>query len=251
METGLRDRTVIVTGATGGIGGAIAHAFAAEGAAVALTFHRDQRRAAELVEEIRSTGGRAAAVPFDQSQPDAGARLVGDVESQLGPPDVVIANAVEWPTNGSEIEGLRGSLTANVIGPLALIDAALGRMRERAFGRIVFMSTDIVGQPMAGPLAYATAKGGLETAARVLAVREARYGILTNVVRPGFTLTERVRTDPRFGEDAIAAERAKTPTHRICTPSDVASAAVYLGSLANTHVNGQTISVAGGRELTR
>src|SRR4051794_19103801 len=205
METGLRGRTVVVTGATGGLGGAIAHAFATEGAAVALTFHRNQRRAAELAEEVRSTGGRAAVVRFDQSGADAGPRLIADVETQLGAADVIIANAVEWPTNGSEITALRASLTANLVGPLALIDAALGAMRERAFGRIVFVSTDIVEQPMIGPLAYATAKGGLETAARVLAVREARHGVLTNVVHPGFTLTERARTDPRFGEDAITA----------------------------------------------
>lgn len=112
-------------------------------------------------------------------------------------------------------------------------------------------ATDIVEQPMAGPLAYAVAKGALETAARVLAVREARHGILTNVVRPGFTLTERARTSALLGPAAVEREAAHTPTGRICTPHDVACAVTYVGSTANGHINGQVLSVAGGRELVR
>ena len=104
---------------------------------------------------------------------------------------------------------------------------------------------------MAGPLAYATAKGALETAARVLAVREARHGILTNIVRPGFTLTDRALNAPFLGPEAVAQESAKTPTGRICTPDDIATAITYLASAANGHVNGQTLSLAGGRELVR
>lgn len=123
-------------------------------------------------------------------------------------------------------------------------------MRSLRWGRIVVVSTDIVEQPMAGPLAYAAAKGALETAAaRVLAVREASHGILTNVVRPGFTLTDRALT-PALRPAAIE-EAARTPTRRICTPEDVASAVTYLGSAANDHINGQVLSVAGGRELVR
>jgi NAD(P)-dependent dehydrogenase (short-subunit alcohol dehydrogenase family) len=77
------------------------------------------------------------------------------------------------------------------------------------------------------------------------------HGILTNVVRPGFTLTERALTFPGFGQAVIDAESEKTPTRRVRTPEDVASAIVYLASGANTHINGETISVAGGRHLTR
>ncbi|MFI6786206.1 SDR family oxidoreductase [Nonomuraea sp. NPDC050383] len=98
---------------------------------------------------------------------------------------------------------------------------------------------------------YPAAKGALEAAAKVLAVREAGHGVLTNVVRPGFTLTDRVLSTPWLGQGAVDAGSAETPTGRICTPEDVASAAAYLGSAANRHVNGEILSVAGGRHPTR
>jgi 3-oxoacyl-[acyl-carrier protein] reductase len=80
-----------------------------------------------------------------------------------------------------------------------------------------------------------------------LAVREAGHGVLTNVVRPGFTLSDRTRAMA----GAVESESAQTPTGRICTPEDVADVVVFLGSGAHSHVNGEAISVAGGRELTR
>lgn len=90
-----------------------------------------------------------------------------------------------------------------------------------------------------------------EAAARVFALREAPHGVLTNVVRPGFTLTDRALTFPGFGQEVVDAESEKTPTRRICTPEDIASVIAYLGSGANSHVNGEVVSVAGGRHLTR
>ncbi len=132
-----------------------------------------------------------------------------------------------------------------------MIDAVLPGMRDAGWGRLVLISSDVVDQPMPAAVAYPAAKGALETAAKVLAVREAQHGILTNVVRPGFTLTERVLNTPGFGQGVVDAEAAKTPTGRICTPEDVASAVAYLGSAANGHVNGEVLSVAGGRHLTR
>jgi NAD(P)-dependent dehydrogenase (short-subunit alcohol dehydrogenase family) len=90
---------------------------------------------------------------------------------------------------------------------------------------------------------------GLERVVRVLAVREARHGVLSNVVRPGYTLTDRGLAT--FGREYVDQESAATPTGRICTPEDVANVVTFLASAANGHVNGQTVSVAGGRELTR
>jgi 3-oxoacyl-[acyl-carrier protein] reductase len=248
MDTHLQHDVVLVTGASGAIGSAIARRFAAEGTTVALTYRANRARAEELAREVRDGGGSAAAFPLDQAVDTDRARLVDAVTRTL--PAVVVANAVQWPSVGPETSSLGDAVDANLVGPVATVDAFLEPMRERHFGRIVFLSTDLVGQPMPGPVGYVAAKAGLEAAARVLAIREAAHGILTNTVRPGFTLTEPARTNPDLAE-AIHVESSRTPTGHLSTPDDVASAVLYLGSSANSHVNGQVVSVAGGRELAR
>lgn len=252
MDAGLAQRVTLVSGGSGAIGRAIALALAAEGVTVAVSWYAGKTRADAVVEEVSKANGRAYAVHLDQRDPKTVRAGLDQLRTDLGPVSVLVANAVDWPDRSlSDIDGLVASLTTNTVGTLALIDAVLPDMRTAGWGRIVIVSTDIVSQPMPGPLAYATAKGGLETAARVLAVREARYGILTNVVRPGFTLTDRALNSPVLGQAAVDKEAARTPTGRICTPVDVASAVTYLASAANGHVNGQVLSVAGGRELVR
>lgn len=241
-----------VSGGSGAIGRAIALSLAAEGTAVAVSWHSGAERARDVVETIVRSEGRAHAVHLDQRDPGSTQAALDDVRQTLGEVSVLVANAVEWPGHGrEEIEALTASLITNTVGSAALIDAALPGMRAAGWGRIIVVSTDIVEQPLAGALSYATAKGALETTARVLAVREARHGILTNVVRPGFTLTDRALKSAFLGPAAVEKEAARTPTGRICKPEDVASAVTYLGSGANGHVNGQVLSVAGGRELVR
>ncbi|MFF5217397.1 SDR family NAD(P)-dependent oxidoreductase [Micromonospora sp. NPDC000442] len=248
----MSNRVALVTGASGAIGRATALHLAAEGASVGVSWYTNHGGALDVVEAITQAGGRACAIHLDHRSPTTMPRVIEEISERLGPVSALIANAVQWPSfDTDEIGGLTTSLAVNAVGPAALIDAALPTMRAAGWGRIVVVSTDIVAQPMAGPLAYATAKGALETAARVLAVREARHGILTNIVRPGFTLTDKALTAPFLGPEAVAAESEKTPTGRICTPEDVATAVTYLASAANGHVNGQTLSLAGGRELVR
>ena len=252
MDTGLAGKVAFVSGGSGAIGRAIALALAAEGAAVALTWRSRKDRAEEAVAAIERAGGRALAVHLDQRDGASAQAALDAVRVEFGDVSVLVANAVDWPGRGlDEIDGLTASLTTNTVGTAALIDGALPAMRAAGWGRIIIVSTDIVAQPMAGPLAYATAKGAVEAAARVLAVREASHGILTNVVRPGLTLTDRALASPFLGPSVIETEAGHTSTGRICTPADVASAVVFLGSGANGHVNGQTLSVAGGRELVR
>jgi 3-oxoacyl-[acyl-carrier protein] reductase len=252
METDLSGRVALVTGGSGAIGRATALRLAAEGAAVAVSWRANHDGAVDVVDAITRDGGRAFAVRLDHRDLTAVHSVIDQITERLGPVSVLVANAVQWPSfDADEISGLTDALAVNTVGPAALIDAALPGMRAAGWGRIVAVSTDIVEQPMAGPLAYATAKGALETAARVLAVREARHGILTNIVRPGFTLTDKALSAPFLGPKAVAAESEKTPTGRICTPEDVASAITYLASAANGHINGQTVSLAGGRELVR
>lgn len=252
METGLSNKVALVTGASGAIGKATASHLAAEGASVAVSWHTNHGGAMDLVNAITRAGGQACAVQLDHGDLTTAQGTIDEITERLGPISVLVANAVQWPSfDADEIGGLTTSLALNTVGPAALIHAVLPAMRTAGWGRIVAVSTDIVEQPMAGPLAYATAKGALETAARVLAVREARHGILTNIVRPGFTLTDKALNAPFLGPEAVAAESAKTPTGRICTPEDIAAAITFLASTANGHINGQTLSLAGGRELVR
>ncbi|TDC73074.1 SDR family NAD(P)-dependent oxidoreductase [Streptomyces hainanensis] len=252
MDLGLTGRVALVTGASGDIGGAVAAALAREGALVAVGWHRAEARAAEVVEGVAAAGGRALAVRLDQRDPASLGAAAQTVERELGPVAVLVGNAVAWPELGPESpEALSATLTANVAGTLALVEAVLPGMRRAGWGRVVLVSSDVVEQPIPASLGYPAAKGALETAARVLAVREAPHGVLTNVVRPGFTRTRRALTADWLGQRAVDAEGAKTPTGRICTPEDVASAVAYLGSAANGHANGEILSVAGGRHLTR
>jgi 3-oxoacyl-[acyl-carrier protein] reductase len=265
MDLGLAGRVALVTGASGDIGGAIARAFGAEGARVAAGWHGNEAAARKAADDaVRAgagssdsapgeMGARGMTVRLDLRDRHSPAAAVAQVAAELGPVSVLVANAVAWPERApaDNWDTLLDGLTANVVGTMALIEAALPAMRAAGWGRIVLISSDVVEQPIPVAAAYPAAKGALETAARVLAAREARHGILTNVVRPGFTLTERALTMPGFGRSAVDAEGAKTPTGRICTPDDVASAVAYLGSAANGHVNGEVLSVAGGRHLTR
>ncbi|MCO5970180.1 SDR family NAD(P)-dependent oxidoreductase [Actinoallomurus soli] len=252
MDLGLTGRVVLVTGASGDIGGAITRAYAAEGALVAAAWHGNEKRAHDLVDSVAEMGGRGMTVRIDQRDPASIDAAVRAVQQELGDIAVLVANAVAWPSRTPDTwETMTDGFTANVIGAVALIDAVLPAMRSGGWGRLVLISSDVVDQPMPAAVTYPAAKGGLETAATVFAAREARHGILTNVVRPGFTLTERALTYPGFGQEVVDAEAAKTPTGRICTPEDVASAVAYLGSAANGHINGEVLSVAGGRHLTR
>lgn len=250
MNSNLSGRAAIVSGGSGTIGEAVSRRLAAAGAAVLVTWNRAEERAESLVEDIRSSGGTAESTAFDQSNPSAASDIVKRAE-RLAPLGAVVANAVEWPEfNGDEIAALERSLAANTVGPVALINAALPAMRKQGWGRVILVSTDIVAQPYPGPVAYAAAKGALESVGRVLAVREAGHGILTNVVRPGYTVTEEATHDPTLGE-GIIQETARTPTGRLSTPEDVASLVAFLVSEDNRHVNGQIVSVSGGREFTR
>ncbi|HEX4813506.1 MAG TPA: SDR family oxidoreductase [Nonomuraea sp.] len=252
MDLGLSGRVALVTGASGEIGGAIATALAHEGALVAATWHSSEGGARSLVDSITRAGGKAIAVRMDQRDQESIRTAVRQVERELGDVAVLIANALSWPARTPETwESLTDGFTVNVTGTLSLIDAALPGMRAAGWGRVVVISSDVVRQPMPAAAVYPAAKGALETAAKVLAAREAGHGVLINVVRPGFTLTERVLTSPGFGQEMVDAEAARTPTGRICTPQDVASAVAYLGSAANGHVNGEILSIAGGRHLTR
>jgi 3-oxoacyl-[acyl-carrier protein] reductase len=241
MDLGLKDRAVLVTGATGGIGAAVCRAFAAEGARVTVAYHSSADHAAALAREIDGT-----VVRYALEEPDTIAAAVQDV-------DVLVANAVRWGrrrTPGTRFEDVptdewQPFVAANIAPVLETVQRAVPGMRANGWGRIALVSSHVATDGHRGQDFYAAAKSALHGFARSLAWDVGPDGILVNVVSPGLTATARVLSG--LPVPVRDGEIGRTPTGRLSTPEDVANAIVFLCSAANGNVTGETVTVAGGR----
>lgn len=247
METGVKDRVVLVTGGSAGIGAATAIAFAREGAKVAITYQKDEHSAAAVATAITQVGGEAMTTPMDLEDLPSAQRAVDAVVQRWGKVDVLVANAVRWggsapdPTVRFEdvaLEEWLAMINANLVGAAATVRAVLPSMRAQRWGRIVLISSSVAEEGIPGPGPYGTAKSGLYGLARSLAWEGGRDGILANVVAPGFTLTERSSGIPQPIIDRLAAG---TPSRRLSVPEDVANLIVFLGSAANANLTGEVL----------
>lgn len=247
MSLGLEGRRVLVTGASRGIGRAIALAFGREGARLAVTCHQDLARLHETRKRLGPTD--TIDLRLDLADDASIAHVADALLERWGGVDVLVNNAVAWPGLASadelfenaSVERFRGSLRANLEGPYLLTRALVGSMRDAGWGRIVHVSTGLVEDGLPGASAYVAAKAGLHGLTRTMARELARAGILTNLVMPGFTLVEG-RKVPQPVLDRVTTA---TATGRTTTPEDVANVVAFLGSPANTHVNGEGIRVDG------
>jgi 3-oxoacyl-[acyl-carrier protein] reductase len=244
MELGLRDRTVLVTGASGLIGRATAVAFADEGASVAVAYHQGEAAAMDAVALVTERGGKAQPVRLDLGDETS----IQEVAESIGPVDVLVNNAVEWPPfpapgerfETTPVDRMRRSLRANLEGPYLLSRAVVGGMRTRGWGRIVHVSTGLVVDGMAGSAPYTTAKSGLHGLTRTMSRELAAAGVLTNLVMAGFTPGDRPLPTEMVDRGAAAAA-----TGRVTEPEEVAGLIVYLCSAANGHVTGELIRADG------
>jgi NAD(P)-dependent dehydrogenase (short-subunit alcohol dehydrogenase family) len=247
MDTALRDRVVVVTGGSAGIGRAAATAFGREGARVAVTYRADPEGARGCAREIEADGGTAFAAEFDLAAEHSARRLVGDVTARWGGIDVLVNCAGGRDRNtpwGSRFEDTaaadwRAMLDTDLAGPFRLLQAVVPAMRGRGWGRIVLVSSGAGEEGWQGAAAYATAKAGLVGLARSLAWELGPEGILVNVVAPGLTLTERVRgTVPQQIADRFAE---RVPSRRLSGPEDLAALIVFLASDANRNISGELV----------
>jgi 3-oxoacyl-[acyl-carrier protein] reductase len=234
-------RVALVTGASGGIGRAIAEALAADGAAVGLHYGSSPEPAQRLAERIVARGGRAAVFDADLRDGDAPAALVDRVAAQLGPIELLVNNAgvgrrLMWEE--TTIEDFDEAYAVNLRAPFLLTQRALPSMIERGFGRILFMSS-VAGRTggVVGPH-YASAKSGLHGLTHFLAGRLASSGVTVNALAPALIAdTGMLPGDP---EELVA----RIPVGRLGTPDEVAD--LTLAVLRNAYVTNQVISIDGG-----
>jgi NAD(P)-dependent dehydrogenase (short-subunit alcohol dehydrogenase family) len=247
MDTGLQQRVVLITGASSGIGRAIAVMFAREGARVGITYRSNKIGAEETVRRIEDAGGEGFAVPMDLTEPSGIENAVAQVVKNWGHIDVLIGNAVRWaavwgaPVQQIDLGDLSAILRGNLEGTFHLLRAVLPSMVERKWGRIVLISSGLAehGMPPNGSPIYGSAKAGLHGLARNLAWELGPAGIFINVVVAGFTMTERnLERFPQSMRDEVAA---RTPTRRLSAPEDVAPMVLFLGSAANSNISGEVV----------
>src|SRR4051794_37815382 len=241
----LRGRTALITGATSGIGRAIAEAYAATGAHVAIS-GRDPRRGAAAVERIRAAGGTADFVAADLgASVEAVTTLAAEATAALGGRvDILVNNAGVFPaasTLSLDEATFDSVIAVNVRAPVFLTQAIAGPMVERGAGAIVNVSSWVatVGVPT-GAL-YAASKATLDQLTRGWAAEFGPSGVRVNAVAPGITMTE-----GNEGHAAFLSEATKRfPAGRLARPDEIAAAAVFLASDDASYLHGETLYVDG------
>ena len=236
----------LVTGASRGIGRAVAKRLADDGYAVAVNYRESDAAAADLVAKIVEKGGSAAAFCADMSVPDEAAELPQRVEAELGPISVLVSNAGITRDRlllQMSLEDWAATWLTDLAGPRALARCALKLMIERELGRIVHISSVVGTTGNAGQANYAAAKSGLMGLTRELAIEAAPHGITVNCVVPGYIATD---ATANLTAGQLQSWIDKIPMGRYATPDEVTDIIAFLVGRGATYITGQCIAVDGG-----
>jgi NAD(P)-dependent dehydrogenase (short-subunit alcohol dehydrogenase family) len=239
-QNNLEGQRALVTGATSGIGRAVALQLARDGAEV-LVHGRDAGRGADTVQEITAAGGKASFVAADLADADD----VRWLASEVGDVDILINNAgiaLFGPTAEFDIAAFDKMFASNVRAPFLLVGALAPGMAARGHGSIVSLSSMAGGVGLVGGAAYGATKASLETMTRAWAVEYSASGVRVNAIAPG-----PVYTPSPSGPDFIKALGETTPMNRASQPEEIAEVIAFLASERASYITGTTVVADGGR----
>ncbi len=243
----LQGKVALVTGASRGIGAAIARDLADYDAAVVINYLNSKDRAEELRNSIITAGGSAVAVQADVRDRGAVDRMIDLVEKELGRIDILVNNAnIDFPMQPfAEMAwpDIEAKLTGEIGAMVHCSQAVIPGMMAKKYGKIILVSSSLSREPGYGFAAHCAAKAAMDSLARAMALELGPAGIYVNVVGPGLT-----RTDATAGlpPEVFTHTAEHTPLLRVAEPGDIASVVMFLASEMSDYLTGQYIPVNGG-----
>ncbi|PCJ80174.1 MAG: 3-oxoacyl-[acyl-carrier-protein] reductase [Bacteroidetes bacterium] len=242
----LKGKVAIITGASRGIGKAIAKSFIAQGAIVAFTYRSSEEKAKELEKELTSNGGVAKGFKSDASKMDETELLIKEVLEEYNAIDIVVNNA--GITNDTLLmrmseEQWDSVINVNLKSCFNLTKSVLRTMLKARSGSIINISSVVGVQGNAGQANYAASKAGILGFTKSVALELGSRNIRCNAIAPGFIETEMTS---KLDEKTVQGWRDAIPLKRGGTPEDVANACIFLASDLSSYVTGQTLNVCGG-----
>jgi len=246
----LQGKVALVTGASKGIGAAIARELAARGAAVAVNYASSKEAAEKLVAAITAAGGKAIAVQADVSNPEAVGPLAEKVAKELGPISILVNNAGVYefsPIDAVTPEHFHKQFNLNVLGLLLTTQAALRHFDPQG-GSIINIGS-VAADGVATGSVYSATKGAVNSVTLALSKELGARKIRVNALNPGMVETEGAHAAGFIGSDFQKQSEKETPLGRIGQPQDIATVAAFLASDDAAWLTGQTIQASGGARL--
>jgi 3-oxoacyl-[acyl-carrier protein] reductase len=244
----LSGKVAIVTGASKGIGAAIARGLGAAGAAVAVNYASSKEGADKVVAEIKAKGGKAIAVQGDVAKAADVKRLFAETKKAFGAPDVLVNNAGIYafePLENVTEDEFHREFNTNVLGPILTTQEALKHFGPDG-GSVINISSVASTSAPPNSVVYSATKGAVDTISRVLGKELGARKIRVNTIAPGGVETEGVHSAGIIGSDFEKQIVAGTPLGRFGQPEDIARVAVFLASDSARWVTGERITASGG-----